>query len=295
MDAVAVELAQGLHRNGVFHRLGLVAPLNGWAEFEMEGSAAARAANVDNATRLLAATLGAIGEVAPVTVQDIAALTVGDRERLLFALYRASFGPNVELVATCLRCEEVCELDIPAAAAAPPATEPKLVHHFTLEDGGATWRIGFRMPTGSDQAELARSLSISLARSPDTSPAPADGGGAEALLFRRCVVEATLNGKAVTDLEPDAAMLGAFEEALRHADPAAEGATDFACQACGASVEVMIDAAAILRGALANGGGVLSDVHRIARVYHWSEGDILSLSCRRRRDYLALIAEAGQP
>lgn len=34
---------------------------------------------------------------------------------------------------------------------------------------------------------------------------------------------------------------------------------------------------------------LLAEVHRLARIYHWSESQILKLSLRRRLDYLMLI------
>jgi len=38
-----------------------------------------------------------------------------------------------------------------------------------------------------------------------------------------------------------------------------------------------------------NGGTLLRDVHLLARTYHWSQAEILSLSKQRRTDYIALI------
>jgi hypothetical protein len=38
-------------------------------------------------------------------------------------------------------------------------------------------------------------------------------------------------------------------------------------------------------------GGLLREVHRLARAYHWSERDILSLSLKRRLAYLLLLEE----
>lgn len=278
MTATEIELAQGLWRDGVFHRTGVVAPLTGWAECGLRDSLATRPANAEAMTRLLAVSVGGIGAVSPLTPDDTADLTVGDRERLLFGLCRASFGPHVELTATCPRCGEVSELQIVAEAAAPPLTEPTLLHYADYDSEGHGWRISCRLPTGRDQAELA-------------AAAADDIGRAERLLLRRCVVKATRDGEPVLHLEPDAAMLAAFEEAVRLADPAAEGGADFACSACGARSGILIDAATILRGALMDGRGILLDVHRLARAYHWPERDILDLAGTRRRDYLALIDE----
>ena len=37
--------------------------------------------------------------------------------------------------------------------------------------------------------------------------------------------------------------------------------------------------------------GLLRDVHRLARAYHWSEREILSLTLDRRLGYLLLLEE----
>jgi hypothetical protein len=37
--------------------------------------------------------------------------------------------------------------------------------------------------------------------------------------------------------------------------------------------------------------GLLAEVHRLARAYHWSEGDILALSVDRRLAYLLMLEQ----
>ncbi|QRM54379.1 hypothetical protein [Sinorhizobium sp. BG8] len=281
MDTIEVELAQGLFRNGVFHRSSKVAPLTGRAESDLRDSVMAQQSNADVATRLLATSVGAIGALSPLTTEDMADLTVGDRERLLFALYRASLGSRIDVLATCWQCEEVCELDIAAQVAPPHQAPAQALHHLDYERDDAAWRIGFRLPTGRDQADLA-------------SAASEGRDDAEMLLLRRCMVGATCNGQPVEAVEPDEEMLAAFGEYVRHADLAAEGIVRFACPACGAGIEVLIDAMTILRGALMDGQSILLDVHRLARTYHWTEREILALTGNRRRDYLALIEEEEQ-
>ncbi len=51
----------------------------------------------------------------------------------------------------------------------------------------------------------------------------------------------------------------------------------------------------ILQTALGDVRRVYDDVFRMARAYHWSEAEILSLPLRRRRHYLAIaeVAEAS--
>ncbi|RDJ03964.1 hypothetical protein [Rhizobium grahamii] len=278
MDTIAIELAQGLFRDGVVHRSATLAPLTGRVEVDLREGVRLRSVNADLVSRLLASTVASIGTLSGLGPADLAELTVGDRERLLLAIYRSNFGASIDVIAQCPDCEEIVELDIPAGAAEPPPFRPSAVHHVECECDGALWRISFRLPTGGDQARLALS-------------AGAPGGDADVRLLRDCVVEATRNGWPVSIVDPDGEILAAVEDAMGRADPAAESEVEFICPGCGKSVEVVIDATTLLRGTLMDGRLVLRDVHRLASVYHWTEPDILALSRERRADYLAMIEE----
>jgi hypothetical protein len=55
---------------------------------------------------------------------------------------------------------------------------------------------------------------------------------------------------------------------------------------------VEFDAGTVLINALSAGGGIFRQVDRLARTYHWSEADILSLTSARRLLYLRLAESA---
>ncbi|MBB3543237.1 MULTISPECIES: hypothetical protein [unclassified Rhizobium] len=278
MDTIAIELAQGLFRDGAVHRSATLVPLTGRAEFDLRDGVRAGWPNADLVSRLLASSVVRIGTLSGLLPADAAELTVGDRERLLFALYRLTFGANVDVVARCPDCEEIVELDIPARVAEPPPARQTAIYKVECECDSALWQISFRLPTGGDQARLALAV-------------PEAGGDADVRLLRDCVVEATRNGWPVSIVDPDAEILAAVEDAMRHADPAAESEVEFVCPGCGKTVEVVVDATTLLRGTLMDGRHVLRDVHRLASVYHWTEPDILALTRDRRADYLAMIEE----
>ncbi|MGO4837997.1 hypothetical protein AB4144_37705, partial [Rhizobiaceae sp. 2RAB30] len=61
----------------------------------------ARLTPAECTTALLAAVTRRIGAVEPVTPEVVAELVIGDRERLLLALCNMTFGPELDLVATC--------------------------------------------------------------------------------------------------------------------------------------------------------------------------------------------------
>lgn len=266
-----ITLAQGLFRGDVFHRVADIAPLSGRAELDLLDASAGGQVAARVVDRLLANAVIRIGALSGLGPDDMAELTIGDRERLLFGLYRISFGHRLSLTVRCTACDEISEIDIAAEAAPPPEGGPSLLHEAEFRGGAFTYRL----PTGGDQAALA-------------AVALNDAEEAAVLLLWRCLER---DAEPTHTPESEAALLAAFETALRATDPASDGLVRIACAACAAENEVLIDAAALLRGALSDGGGILFDVHRIARAYHWPERDILDLPTMRRRDYLALIEE----
>jgi hypothetical protein len=49
----------------------------------------------------------------------------------------------------------------------------------------------------------------------------------------------------------------------------------------------------VLMNAITSGGDIFRQVDRIARAYHWTEADILSLTAARRQVYLRLVEPEG--
>ena len=87
--------------------------------------------------------------------------------------------------------------------------------------------------------------------------------------------------KLPRELEPDVAQV------LAGFDPAAECDIPIECPSCNCTIEAVLDSYTLLRAGLGSRVQIYDDVYRIARVYHWSEADILSLPAPRRRQYLA--------
>ena len=261
-------LKNGLWLEGVRHDGAAVRPLTGadeilWAEAEPWPAA--------QATALLAAAVEAIGAIAPVLRPHVLSLSIGDRERLLLALYALSFGSRPDAVVDCGACGQTIELpldldtmlDAPVAAARAP--------EHSIRAGSLLLR--YRAPNGFDHERAARLA----ATGPDR---------AAAALRDACVI--AVDGGPVSGEELDALL----EDALRRLDPAAETTVAANCPNCGAGVRGALDALTLIAGRLGPPGGVLVDVDRLARAYHWSEAAILALPTARRHRYLALLDRA---
>jgi hypothetical protein len=267
-----VLLTNGLWQEGVCHNDALLRPLTGADEIQLAEAAPLPALQV---TVLLVATVQAIGPIAPVDNDHIRQLTIGDRERLLQALYTRSFDPHPDAVLCCPACAETIELPLDLDALLEESAGSPCPPEHSLRAGAATLR--FRVPNGADHERAARIAT--------TDP---DAGAAA--LRAACVITLTNDDgqQVAADRMPEEAQ-AALEEALRRLDPGAETTIAADCPECGTRVSGTLDALTLLTGQLGPPGSILGDVDRIARAYHWSEAAILALPTARRRRYLALL------
>lgn len=250
-------LPHGILRDGEWRRDAVLRRPTGADEAALAGRAASPAARVSALLARCVQTLG--GE--PAGDDDVRGLTAGDREALLLALRGATFGDRLACVVVCLSCEERMDVELSVAGLLVAPYDDVAATHELQDEGGA--RVRFRLPTGADQEAAAGA--------PD-----AEAGAA--LLLERCVL-----GAQVTDP-------GLVEAAMARLDPQAELRLAADCPACGAPVDALLDAGALVLDELAgDDDGLLREVHALARHYHWSEGEILALELPRRRRYLELL------
>jgi hypothetical protein len=202
---------------------------------------------------------------------ELETLPVGERDAALLDLRERLFGPAVDAVVSCPRCGEVLELapaaeDLRAAAAAGVAGEHTLVH------GG--YELRFRLPTAGDLADVADEPELERARDE---------------LLARCVLEARVDGRAVSAPELPADVVEALELALAEAGPLADLELSVECPACGHESTTPFDVAAFLWAELERHAlGIVREIHVLAWAYGWSESEILALGPRRRL-YLELV------
>jgi len=251
---IEVDLRPGL-RGGRWARLRELSGADeAWAA---EGRVASSLAAVELLERLLVPTPGTT--VGPDRARELA---VGDRDRLLAAIYRRTFGGAIESAATCTSCGESFDLAFDLGDLLPP---PRGGAARFDEDGLLTLTDGrrVRLPNLDDELAL-RQLR---------------GGTATACLCRRLVVEGD------PELDP-AAVLAEVEEA----SPFAERELVAACPECGAQQALRFVLQSFLLAALAREGEwLMREVHRLAVTYHWPLAEILGLPRSQRRRYVALI------
>lgn len=200
----------------------------------------------------------------PATSYDtLACWPLGARNRALAELFGSWFGPGLEAWAACDACGEQLEFEMDTqvliAQYAAPATA----------DSAVAATVGshrFRLPSSRDLALAAREPTTELAA---------------VSLLRTCWIG---SGEAPSFSNREIEEAG---EQLALADPLAEARVRLACPGCGREWDDTLDLALFVWAEVeARAKRLLLDVHQLARVYGWTEGEILALSERRRRFYL---------
>ena len=277
-QVITVDLFHGLLEGGRRHRLAELRDLNGHDE-AMLAETAQYAPPAEQVSRLIADVLLRVGEaeLPPLTISH--RLTVGDRERLVLAVCERVLGPRIDLVVSCPSpsCGALSEIPIRFAdAMGHDAAEPQLQRVVDLDADGHIWRARCRPPVGADQERAAR------------LPDDASRG-----LILDCVLELTdPSGQTIPVAELPVAFEARIADALLAFDSAAECRVAMDCPTCGRPIDAVLDSHSILRMGVCGTHGIYDEVYRMARAYHWSEAEILSLPVDRRRRYLAIAQGA---
>ncbi len=202
------------------------------------------------------------------SVESLWQAPVGCRDRALLDLRASAIGPTLELGHACPRCGEQVEFPVEVATLRLP-TADFANPPFDLVAGERRFRL--RHVCSADL--------VAAARDP----------GAELLL--RCIV-----ADSAADLPGQAPPLSAeqretIDAALAAGDPQADIVFGLDCPACEEHWSALLDIGEVVWAELQQRARrLLAEVDLLARVYHWSEREILELSAARRRRYLELVA-----
>lgn len=195
-----------------------------------------------------------------------AQFTTADRDRLLAAVYRLTYGSRIESTVTCRFCEARFDVDFSLddlLTFSQPATDGHLAE--PADDG--TFRIAddcrFRLPNGADEFAVAGLPSQQ----------------AEQVLLQRCL------------LKGDPATTGdRVQQAMQAVAPLLEMDMAATCPECGQGQPVHFTMQSFLLTRLKNEQHqVVSDMHRLATTYRWAHSEIAGLPRRLRRTYVGFI------
>jgi hypothetical protein len=196
---------------------------------------------------------------------EAARLPVADRDRLLAALQRDTFGDQIEADAPCRNCGRpfAVAFSLAALVDAQRAQRPDGVDGPDPDGRYRLGEVAFRLPTSEDLDDV-------LAR-PEGDP--------RADLLERCIVEGSGLGRGA-EIEAAMATLG----------PTLDMDLATTCPHCATRQSVRFAVDRYLLKCLANERRfLLQETHRIARAYGWSHEAIMALPRRDRQDHVRLI------
>jgi hypothetical protein len=216
----------------------------------------------ERAVALLAAACPDVAE------DDIAAISIGERDRRLLLLREKLFGPGMASIASCPACGATVEMqfdvrDVITEEATPPPAAMRVVC--------SGYEVTFRLPDSTDLLHAGKAATEEEARQ---------------ILLRRCVLAA--DPPCAGESLPSA-VTQMISERMAEADPQGDMQFSLSCPQCGAAWSANFDIEGFLWTEIgAWAGRTLGEVHALARAYGWREQEILALSATRRRIYLEM-------
>ncbi len=261
-----MELPGGILIEGRIRRGFRFKPVTGYLEMALNESAEGAETHPSRVTAALCQALQTLGDDAA-TVERVWGLSVGDRQFLMQRLSAHINDGQKWLTAECGACGEPFDVsfryaELPVKPAGPDYPETAF--------SAAIGRLRLRAPTGADQEAVA---------------AIADEAAALRVLLTR-LVSAEDPDRPVDASQLTEAEIAAIEARIEAMAPEAATHLLARCPRCEAENRVPVSPYGCLERP---GGELYGEIHQLARGYHWSEHDILSLPRRRRRIYLRLI------
>ena len=203
------------------------------------------------------------------TAQELAGLSVGQRNTRLLTVRERTLGGRLDGFAQCPLCGESLEFDVEVDDIRQPEV---VVQELVLEHDG--YRLHCRLPNSSDLAAVVTAQSVEHARRQ---------------LIERCIQRAEKAGDATPVADLPETLLPALSEAVQAHDPQSDMRFALDCAACGHEWSVQFDIVAFLWTELGDRTRRLRlDVHTLARAYGWHEREILNMSAASRQFYLDL-------
>lgn len=193
--------------------------------------------------------------------RDAMALSIGERDTAILHVRRGTFGSQLQGSVQCPNCADLLEFDFDCNAIAQDSNPPERTE-FVAHG------MRFRLPNSVDLMAIAQAGSAR--------------DGVQALLERCCLDEHSA-------LDYSDTMIAEVELQIGVADPASDIRFDFTCASCAHTWDERLDIAAWCWDEVEmRAQQLLSDVHRLAWAYGWSETQILALGDVRRRVYLEM-------
>lgn len=207
------------------------------------------------------------------TPDELASLSIGQRDACLLTLREQTFGGNLNGFAECTQCRERIELTLDTNDLRAPSHSAEQVNELIVED----FDLRFHLPNSYDLAAIINCNDSAEARN---------------TLVHRCLLQVTRSeGTVISSKELSEDVISKFVSRIAECDPQAEMLLDLKCPVCGYNWQMMFDILSFLWAEIcAQANRLLYEVHVLAMAYGWREEDILSLSTARRQFYLEMVS-----
>ena len=207
---------------------------------------------------------------------------LGQRQQALVSLRARLFGQHLQLRSSCPSCTSTAEFDVDCALLASSLADYKHSSDpLTVECDG--WRANVRVPDIED-------LRAATQESGDSSELAV----AHALLRMSMLDCHAPDGEVQAPSSMPAALADAISNALDRADPGAAFSFMVTCPECDAPWDAPLDMGGVLWSEIqTRAERILLEVDAIARVYGWTEPQVLALSPARRAAYLQLATSTS--
>lgn len=209
--------------------------------------------------------------------EDLALLSIGERDGRLLTLREWTFGSQLLARAHCPACRERLELDFQVAEIRPPdrnrMTDEVCVNSLPVGE----YELRFRVPNSLDLISLAG------------SPAAGESAASQRFLLDRCLLAGDDQNTPSADSLPEE-VVQAVVARMAETDPQADTQLALTCPVCRHEWRIVFDIAWFFWCEIsAWADRLLEEVHLLARAYGWSERDILAMSHWRRTRYLEMV------
>ncbi len=204
--------------------------------------------------------------------EDLAQLSIGQRNSLLLSLREQVFGPQLVSVAACPSCNHELQLTFNAAEVQSQVGE-EAGEALTLTDEG--YEVQFRLPDSNDLLAIAGNQDIAASRNH---------------LLTRCLLAVRHEGAGLPVEQLPQHIVAAVMKRMAQADPQADVQLNLGCPDCGHTWSVAFDIVSYFWSEIQSWAQrLLREVHLLASAYGWREADILTISPYRRQCYLNMI------
>lgn len=282
-------LPRGYWLDGECHRNARLRPINGSDEaFLLDVGEALLP--VQQTTAILSRCLTKLGPFCNVSHEMVRSLCIGDRDALMLHLRRITFGERMDCVLACpeRNCQEKMDLCLNAGdLISPPYPQFQFWHRSRIVEGDRYYEVLFRLPNGGDQEaaalEAIKSSSYNIATD---------------LLLSRCVRSVITEDGEKSDCRVPF-ILQKLSDIIAKLDLQAEILLEMVCPACNHGFSALFDPSEYLIREISENpiDHLYRDVHLLAYHHKWSEGEIMSMTPRKRRRYIELLTdtlEAGR-